>query len=139
MSKPMFTCRGGPARTEIERALCLQALEEIEAGKNLGLWCAKIIMIFAEKQSLNPERRYGGHFDGEWKSIPEMVVEYGEIGVLKAWNIYKNERKGCGQALDDTIRELEDQYPVGTEMYRDCPKCGDKDLIVIGRTNWENK
>ena len=136
MPQHKFICRGPAARTEIERAMCLKALDELNEGRNVDIWKARIRAIYAIKKMHKPNDRFGGYMDGQWRSVDEIIDEYGTEGTMRVWTMWKNERKGCGQYLDKVIKELEENYQVGTEMYRVCPKCGDSDPIVIGRTQW---
>lgn len=132
----IYTCRGPAARTPLERALALKALEEVSRGLNLDAWKWRILAIYQIKQLDNPHRRYGGNINGRYYTIPEMIEEWGQQGIERAWHWYKNERAGCGYQLDGIIRQLEYIYPNGRETYRRCPRCGDLDPITIGRTKW---
>lgn len=143
-----FTCRGPAARNELERAMCLKAIDELEAGKNVDIWRSRIIAIYQIKQMQRPNDRFGGNMDGQWRTIEEIIAEYGTDGVIRCWEMWKNERKGCGQVLDETIKRmeydnvfLESHFGMEVESpsmtYRICPKCGDADCIVLGWTNWD--
>jgi hypothetical protein len=87
--------------------------------------------------------------DGQWRSVDEIIREYGTEGAMRVWSMWKNERAGCGTILDGTIKRMEYdnlfiQRMFGMEIespsqeYRVCPKCKDRDPIVLGLTNWDN-
>ena len=146
----IYICRGPAARTEEERALCLQALDDLEVSLNVRIWRSRILSIHAIQKLEKPNSRFGGNINGRYYTIPDMIEEWGLVGIIRAWDWWKNQRKGCKQNLDSVIRRMEDdniflQNMFGVELelgyyyqeYRICPKCGDKDPIALGRTNWE--
>ena len=145
----IYKCRGPAARTALERYIALRALQELAQSMNVEAWARRIDGIYALKKQRNPDKLYGGNIGGNFQEVHTIIRVHGVAGVAKAWELWKNERAGCGQILDSTIMGMEEDNAFLQSMFgseaerisitcRICPRCGDADPITLGRTEWPN-